>query len=375
MADDGEQRGLSKDEHAHLVPSVPERTVTMDGPVCPVPIEHHENVVIGHGSGGRMTQALIQRIFYPAFDNEALLRGDDSAVVEPPGAGKIAVTTDSHIVSPLFFPGGDIGRLAVCGTVNDLAMVGARPLWLTAGFILEEGLSLDTLGRVAESMKAAADEAGVAIIAGDTKVAERGKADGLFINTSGVGIIPPERQVGGARARPGDVVVVSGTIGDHGIAVLAARGQLRFHAEVVSDIAPLNGLVEAMFAACPGLAVLRDPTRGGLATALNEIAGQSGIGIVLDEAAIPIAPAVVSACELLGMDPLYVANEGKLVAAVPPDQAEGVLQAMKAHPLGRDARRIGEVTDEPIGRVLMRTLIGGRRIVDVLSGEMLPRIC
>jgi hydrogenase expression/formation protein HypE len=375
MADDAEERGLSKKEQPRQIPGVSEPRVTMEGPVCPVPISHHENVVIGHGSGGRMTQGLIQGIFYPAFDNEALMRGDDSAVVDIPGTGRIAVTTDSHIVSPLFFPGGDIGRLAVCGTVNDLAMVGARPLWLTAGFILEEGLSLETLRRVAESMKAAADEAGVAIIAGDTKVAERGKADGLFINTSGVGIIPFEREVGGARARPGDVVIVSGTLGDHGIAVMAARGQLRFEAEVVSDIAPLNGLAEAMFAICPEIAVLRDPTRGGLATALNEIASQSGVGIVLDEAAIPVRPAVASACELLGMDPLYVANEGKLVAVVPSGRADEILQSMKAHPLGKDARRIGEVAAEPVGRVLMRTLIGGTRIVDVLSGEMLPRIC
>jgi hydrogenase expression/formation protein HypE len=375
MAGEIEDPGLVMDEHPSDMPEASQQPVTMEGPVCPVPIGHHENVVMGHGSGGRMTESLIQSIFYPAFENQALERRDDSAVVEVPGPGKIAVTTDSHIVSPLFFPGGDIGRLAVCGTVNDLSMVGARPLWLTAGFILEEGLSLETLKRVADSMKAAAQEAGVMVIAGDTKVAERGKADGLFINTSGVGVIPPGREVGGARARPGDVVVVSGTIGDHGIAVMAARGQLRFEAQVVSDMAPLNGLVEAMFAAAPSLAVLRDPTRGGLATALNEIAAQSGVGIVLDERAIPVAPAVISACELLGMDPLYVANEGKLVAAVPPDQVDGVLQAMKAHPLGQNACRIGEVSAEPAGRVLMRTLIGGTRIVDVLSGEMLPRIC
>jgi hydrogenase expression/formation protein HypE len=375
MAGERKDHSLSNGRQERNMPRSVDRPVTMEGPACPVPIDHHENVVIGHGSGGRMTRALIQRIFYPAFDNEALMRGDDSAVMELPAQGKIAVTTDSHIVSPLFFPGGDIGRLAVCGTVNDLAMVGARPLWLTAGFILEEGLSLDVLRRVAESMKEAAAEACVAIVAGDTKVAERGKADGLFINTSGVGTVPTGRQVGGAYARPGDVVVVSGTLGDHGIAVLAARGQLRFEAEVASDMAPLNGLTEAMFAACPTLAVLRDPTRGGLATALNEIAEQSGVGIMLDEAAIPVGPAVTSACELLGMDPLYVANEGKLVAAVPPDQAEKVLQVMTAHPLGRDACRIGQVIEGPAGRVLMRTLIGGTRIVDVLSGEMLPRIC
>ena len=356
-------------------PGMTKQPVTMEGAVCPVPIDHREVVVIGHGSGGRMTQALISRIFYPAFENAPLLRGDDSAVVETPGPGRLAVTTDSHIVSPLFFPGGDIGRLAVCGTVNDLAMVGARPQWLTAGFILEEGLSLETLQRVAESMKAAAEEAGVSIIAGDTKVAERGKADGLFINTSGVGIIPSGREVGGARARPGDVVLVSGTLGDHGIAVLAARGQLQFEADVISDIAPLNGLVEAMFEAFPGLGVLRDPTRGGLATALNEIARQSEVGIHLDEPAIPIGQAVTAACELLGLDPLYVANEGKLVAMVPPEQAGAVLEAMRAHPLGKQACRIGEVIGEPRGRVLMRTSIGGTRIVDVLAGEMLPRIC
>src|SRR3990172_1098754 len=356
-------------------PGMRRQPVTMEGAVCPVPIDHREVVVIGHGSGGRMTQSLISRIFYPAFENAPVLRGDDSAVVEDHGPGRLAVTTDSHIVSPLFFPGGDIGRLAVCGTVNDLAMVGARPLWLTAGFILEEGLQLDILKRVAESMRQAAEEACVTIIAGDTKVAERGKADGLFISTSGVGIIPPGREVGGARARPGDVIIVSGAIGDHGIAVLAARGQLRFEAEVVSDTAPLNGLTEAMFAACPGLAVLRDPTRRGLATALNEIAAQSGVGILLDEAEIPVGRAVASACELLGMDPLYIANEGKLVAAIPAEQADTVLDVMKTHPLGKDACRIGEVTIEPAGRVLMRTLIGGTRIVDVLSGEMLPRIC
>jgi hydrogenase expression/formation protein HypE len=366
---------LSQDEQDRERSRIAQKPVTMEGPACAIPIDHHEYVVIGHGSGGRMTQALIRRIFYPAFENEALLRGDDSAVVDSPGPGKVAVTTDSHIVSPLFFPGGDIGRLAVCGTVNDLAMVGARPLWLTAGFILEEGLSLEILQRVAESMKAAAEEAGVSIVAGDTKVAERGKADGLFINTSGVGIIPPGRKVGGGCARPGDVIVVSGTVGDHGIAVLAARGQLLFEAEVISDMAPLNGLTEVMFDVSPKLAVLRDPTRGGLATALNEIAAQSGVGIILDEAAIPVARAVTSACELLGLDPLYIANEGKLVAAVPPDQADELIQAMKAHPLGADARRIGEVVEGPAGSVRMRTLIGGTRIVDALSGEMLPRIC
>ncbi len=347
----------------------------MQGAVCPVPLQHSAQVVLGHGSGGKMTQDLIERSFYPPFENPTLLRGNDSAVVTAPEGGRLAITTDNHIVAPLFFPGGDIGRLAICGAVNDLAMVGARPLWLTAAFILEEGLPLEVLERVVKSMRLAAEEAGVIIVAGDTKVAERGKADGLFINTSGVGWLPEEREVGGAQARPGDGVLLSGSIGDHGIAVLAARGELEFEAQVESDLAPLNGLVEAMFEVCPEIHVLRDPTRGGLATTLNEIARQSGVGIRLEEQKIPVNAAVNAACEMLGFDPLYVANEGKLIAMMPGEAVEAVLEAMRKHPYGKDACRIGEVVSEPAGRVLMQTAIGGTRIVETLSGEMLPRIC
>lgn len=347
----------------------------MQGPVCPVPLSHRDQVVLSHGSGGRQTQALIESLFYPPFENQALLRGDDSAVLDPPALGRFALTTDSHIVTPLFFPGGDIGRLAVCGTVNDLAMVGAQPRWLTAGFILEEGLPLEVLERVVHSMAQAADEAGVQIVAGDTKVAERGKVDGVYINTAGVGWIPEGRDAGGARARPGDTVLLSGPIGDHGIAVLAARGELAFETALESDIAPLNGLVEAIFAASSEIHVLRDPTRGGLATALNEIACQSEVAVEIDEGTIPVRPEVAAACEMLGFDALYVANEGKLIAIVPEAESEKVLAAMRAAPYGGEACRIGSVIPEPRGRVLMRTAIGGRRVVEVLAGEMLPRIC
>jgi hydrogenase expression/formation protein HypE len=349
--------------------------VNFQGPVCPLPHPHHDQIVIGHGSGGRMTQDLIERTFYPPFSNDALMRGDDSAVVDFPKEGRLALTTDSHIVSPLFFPGSDIGHLSVCGTVNDLAMVGAQPLWLTAGFILEEGLPMDTLERVVMSMQAAAVEAGVRIIAGDTKVAERGKADGIFINTAGVGVVPAGRDVSGNLARAGDVVLVSGTMGDHGIAVLAARGELAFETQIESDAAPLNGLIEKMFAAGSGIRVLRDPTRGGLATTLNEIAHQSEVGIVINESDVPVRAGVRAACEMLGFDPLHVANEGKLVAVVPADQEAAILAAMHAHPYGHEAVRIGEIIQQPEGRVLARTAIGGTRVVDVLAGEMLPRIC
>jgi hydrogenase expression/formation protein HypE len=353
----------------------PTATPAMEGPVCPVPLQHEEQVVLGHGSGGKLTQRLISGTFYPPFENPFLLQGDDSAVMAWPEGGRLAFSTDSHIVSPLFFPGGDIGRLAVSGTVNDLLMVGAKPLWLTAGFLLEEGLPLSVVEQVAASMRAAADEAGVLIVAGDTKVVERGKADGLFVNTSGVGLVPAGRDINGRRAQPGDAVLLSGTLGDHGIAVLAARGELDFEAQVVSDVAPLTDLVEAMYATGAELHVMRDPTRGGLATTLNEIAHQSEVGIEIDEDSIPVTPAVEAACEMLGFDPLYVANEGKLVAIAPEAGAEGLLEAMRSTPLGAGARRIGRVTSEPPRRVLMRTAIGARRVVDVLSGELLPRIC
>jgi hydrogenase expression/formation protein HypE len=276
---------------------------------------------MGHGSGGRMTQELIQEVFLPFFDNPALLEGNDFANLPAPisNARQIAVSTDSHIVFPLIFPGGDIGRLAVCGTVNDVAMSGAIPAALTAGFILEEGLSIDLLKQVVASMAAAAKEAGVVIVAGDTKVVERGKADGIFINTTGFGWVPEGLQIGGQYARPGDAVLISGTMGDHGIAVLTARGDLGFETAVVSDVAPLNSLIEAVIAEIPDVHVLRDPTRGGLATTLNEIAFQSKVNITIDEEAIPIKPAVATACEMLGFDPLYVANEGKVIIILPED--------------------------------------------------------
>jgi hydrogenase expression/formation protein HypE len=346
-----------------------------EGAACPVPLRHDDQVVLGHGSGGKLTQNSIARAFYPPFDNPFLRQADDSAVMEWPGGGRLAFSTDSHIVYPLFFPGGDIGRLAVAGTVNDLLMVGAHPLWLTAGFILEEGLALSVLERVTASMRTTAEEAGIQIVAGDTKVVPRGQGDGLFINTSGIGLVPSGRHVSGAGAKAGDAVLVSGSLGNHGIAVLAARGELDFEAQVVSDVAPLTALVEAMQATGAELHVLRDPTRGGLATSLNEIAVQSQVGIEIDEDSLPVDPAVEAACEMLGFDPLYVANEGKLVAMVPEDQAEVVLDAMKAAPYGEAARYIGRVNSEPVGRVLMRTRLGTRRIVDVLSSELLPRIC
>jgi hydrogenase expression/formation protein HypE len=352
-----------------------EDRLTMQGPVCPVPLAHDETIILGHGSGGKLTHDLVRRLFEPAFDNPALRAGDDAAALDLPAGGRLAMCTDSHIVTPLFFPGGDIGRLAVCGTVNDLAMVGARPLYLTAGFILEEGLPLETLRRVVKSMRVAAEDAGVSIVAGDTKVVERGKADGLFINTSGVGWVPEGRRVSGNQARPGDAVFVSGALGEHGMAVLAARGGLQLETDIESDVAPLNGLVEALLAACPETHVLRDPTRGGLATTLNEIAAQSGVSIVIEEGALPIGPAVEAACELLGFDPLYIANEGKLIAIVPPAEAEAALAALRAHPLGAGARCIGRVEKAPYGRVLLRTRIGGTRVLDVLAGELLPRIC
>ena len=352
----------------------------LEGPVCPVPLHHDEKIVMGHGSGGRMSHDLIARLFQIPFANPALAAGDDAGVVDAL-SGRLAISTDSHVVAPLFFPGGDIGRLAVCGTVNDLAMMGATPLYLTAGFILEEGLEVAVRARVVESMRAAAAEAGVQIVAGDTKVVQRGKADGLYINTAGVGVLPDDRAISGANAQPGDVVILSGPMGDHGIAVLAARGELGFDADVSSDVAPLNHLVAAMLAADSARAtsgrihVLRDPTRGGVATTLNEIARQSGAAVVLDERALPVRPAVAAACEMLGFDPLYVANEGKLLAVVAPEAAEAVLAAMQATAHGAAATIIGRVQAAPAGRVLMRTAIGGTRVVDMLAGEILPRIC
>jgi hydrogenase expression/formation protein HypE len=352
-----------------------EEQVVIHGLVCPRPLTHEDTIVLGHGSGGRMTLDLINKTFYPPFANPTLLRGDDAAVVDRPSEGKLAVSTDAHIVSPLFFPGGDIGRLSVAGTVNDLICMGAEPLWLTASFILEEGLPFYVLQAALDSMKATAEEAGVQIIAGDTKVAERGKADGIFISTAGVGRIPPGREVHGANARVGDVVFVSGSIGDHGMAVLAARGELGFEAQIQSDVAPLGGLAEAIFSATSGVHVIRDPTRGGLATTLNEIAKQSEVCIEIEEAQISVDPAVEAACEMLGFDPLYIANEGKLVVIVGAEDADQVEAVMREHEYGSGTKRVGRVHAAPKGRVLMKTGIGGTRVVDVLAGELLPRIC
>ena len=347
----------------------------LEGAVCPLPLQHDDQIMLGHGSGGKMSHDLIAGMFLPPFDNETLRAGNDAGVVSAPGGQRLAISTDSHVVWPLFFPGGDIGRLAVCGTVNDVAMMGARPLYLTAGFILEEGLPQRTLARVVASMQTAAAEAGIQIIAGDTKVVEKGKADSLYINTSGVGLVHHGLVIGGNQARPGDVLLLSGPIGDHGIAVLAARGELGFEAEVESDVAPLNHLVEAMLRASDQIHVLRDPTRGGVASTLNEIARQSGVAIVLHEEKIPVRPAVSAACEMLGFDPLYVANEGRLLALVGREDAEQVLAAMRATRYGEEAVVAGEVREAPRGRVLLKTTLGSLRIVDMLAGEMLPRIC
>lgn len=331
---------------------------------------------MGHGAGGRAAMQLIEELFLAAFDNDYLRQGDDGAAFAIPQGERMVMAVDGHVVSPLFFPGGDVGCLSVHGTINDVAMSGARPLYLAASFILEEGFPLADLKRIVESMAAAAREAGVPVITGDTKVVEQGKGDGVFISTTGVGVVPVGVDVSGRNARPGDVLLLSGTIGEHGVAVLSQRESLEFETTIRSDTAALHTLVAAMLQAAPGgVRVLRDPTRGGLATTLNEIARQSGVGMLLQEDAIPVLPQVDAACELLGLDPLYIANEGKLVAACAPEAAEVVLAAMRAHPLGAQAARIGSVVEDPHRFVQMDTRFGGRRVVDWLSGEQLPRIC
>ncbi len=338
----------------------------------------HGRIDMNHGAGGRIAAQLVDELFVPAFDNEFLRQGNDGACLPAPPAGhRLVMATDAHVITPLFFPGGDIGSLAVHGTVNDVAMLGATPLFLSASFILEEGFALADLKRVVMSMAAASREAGVPIVTGDTKVVEQGKGDGVFISTTGVGVLPAVRDIGGANARPGDAVLVSGSIGEHGVAVLSQRESLQFETAIESDSAALHTLVTALLAAVPegAVHVLRDPTRGGLATTLNEIAAQSGVGMTLQEAAIPVLPQVAAACDLLGLDPLYIANEGKLVAVVTADAADVALAALQAHPLGRRAARIGVVTDDPHRFVQMATAFGGRRVVDWLSGEPLPRIC
>jgi hydrogenase expression/formation protein HypE len=331
---------------------------------------------MAHGAGGKMMNDLIREVFATPLDNAYLRQMADSAVVPASERNpRFAMSTDSFTVRPLIFPGGDIGSLAVHGTVNDVAMSGARPLWLTAGFILEEGLPMETLEQVVRSMATAAEEAGVQVVAGDTKVVERGHGDGVYINTAGVGVVPEGRNIGPDRARPGDVVLISGTLGDHGIAVLSKREGLTFETDLVSDSAALNGLIEALLAAAPNVHCLRDPTRGGLAAALNELAGTSDVGIEIDESAVPVRTAVAAACEMMGFDPLTVANEGKVLVFVPPEEAEAALDALQTHPLGADAARVGVVTADHPGMVLARTGIGGRRVLDMPLGELLPRIC
>lgn len=331
---------------------------------------------MSHGAGGRAGAQLVEELFLRHLDNPFLRQGDDGAVLPAPTfAGRLVLSTDCHVVSPLFFPGGDIGCLAVHGTINDVAMMGAKPLALTAGFVIEEGFALADLDRIVASMAAAARAAGVPVVAGDTKVVERGKGDGVFITTTGFGVVPAGVELSGARAKPGDAILLSGSIGDHGMAIMSQRENLAFEAPIVSDTAALHELVAAMLATRAELRCLRDPTRGGLATSLNEIARQSGVGMLLDEPAIPLQPAVAAACEFLGLDPLYVANEGKLVAIVAAGDADRVLAAMRAHPLGAAAVRIGVVQADPSHFVQMTTCLGGRRNVDWLTGEQLPRIC
>lgn len=337
------------------------------------------HINLAHGSGGKAMRDLIEDVFVGAFDNPMLAAMEDQAVFPLADlaryGNRLAFTTDTFVVDPLFFPGGDIGTLAVAGTVNDLAMSGATPLFLSCGMVLEEGLSADTLRRVVASMKRTAELAGVSIVTGDTKVVERGAADKLFINTAGVGVVPEGINISARNARVGDVVIINGHLGDHGTAILIARNQLGVECDVASDCQPLGGLVAAMIAACPDIHCLRDATRGGVATVLNEFAESSDIAIRIHESALPIREEVKGACEILGLDPLYLANEGKLVAIVPGDRADQVLSAMHAHPAGRHAAVIGEITETPAGVVVLHTLFGGQRIVDMLVGEQLPRIC
>jgi hydrogenase expression/formation protein HypE len=347
---------------------------------CPLPVSTYDRITLGHGSGGLLSGQLLDRLFLPGYGNSVLSALEDQAIVELPGhdgarARRIAVTTDSFVVRPLFFPGGDIGKLAVNGTVNDLAVGGATPLYLTAAFILEEGLAIADLGLIVASMRQACAEAEVALVAGDTKVVDRGKGDGVFITTTGVGIVPAGRSLSISAAVPGDRIIVSGTIGDHGIAIMSVREGIEFDTVLDSDTAPLNGLVRAMLEACPAIRAMRDPTRGGVASTLNELAAASRVGVTVTESALPIRGEVRAACEMLGLDPLYVANEGKLIAVVPPDESEHLVDVMRTHPLGRNAAIIGTVVSEHPGMVTLRSLVGGERLVGLLSGEQLPRIC
>jgi hydrogenase expression/formation protein HypE len=348
---------------------------------CPLPKTQFDHILLGHGSGGRLTSELIQRVFVPGFGNEVLAALEDQATVRLDGTDngvkgpRIAFTTDSFVVRPLFFPGGDIGKLAVHGTVNDLAVGGAVPQYLSAAFILEEGLALEDLKRIVESMRQACADAGVAIVTGDTKVVDRGKGDQVFITTTGIGLVPQGRDLSIRNAKPGDRILVSGTIGNHGVAIMSVREGIEFETVLESDSASLAGLTEAMLAACPTIRCMRDPTRGGLSSALNELAAASKVGVKLTESAIPVRQEVHAACEMLGLDPLYVANEGKLMAVVPAADSDMLLEAMQRHPLGRNAAVIGEVVSDHLGLVLLRSMVGGERVVTLLAGEQLPRIC
>ena len=348
--------------------------VDFSGLSCPIPITDYPRVLLAHGGGGKLSQDLVRKMFLPEFGNELLNPLHDGAIF-PVETGRLAFSTDSYVINPIFFPGGDIGKLAVNGTVNDLAMCGAKPLYLSVALIIEEGLPMEDLWRVVRSMQQAAQEARVTIVTGDTKVVEKGKGDKLFITTSGVGVVEPGVTIGPKEARVGDKIILSGFIAEHGIAIMSVREGLEFESTMESDSAPLNGLVEKMLQAGRNIHVLRDPTRGGVAGVLNEIAQASEVGITISEDRIPLSEGVRGACEILGLDPLYVANEGKLLAFVPPAEAEAVLQAMRSHPYGRDAVIIGEVVAKHPGTVVMKSTVGGSRVVDMLSGEQLPRIC
>ena len=351
-----------------------EDSANLPGGSCPLPLAHHQHIVLGHGSGGKLSAELLERVFLPAFRNPFLDKLDDQAVIRINGS-RLAFTTDSFVVTPIFFPGGDIGRLAINGTVNDVAMSGARPLYLAVAFILEEGLSTDELRRIVQSMSEAARDAGVQLVTGDTKVVNKGKGDKIFIATTGIGVIEQPVNISADRAQAGDQIILSGYIGDHGMAILSQRENLEFEGVIESDCAALHTLVSDMLDVDLDIRCLRDPTRGGVATVLNEIAGRSRVGMLLRETELPVRDTVRGACELLGLDPLYVANEGKLVAIVAPSCANAIVERMQQNPLGRNARIIGEVVADHPGMVLMETQIGGTRVVDTLFGEQLPRIC
>jgi len=346
---------------------------------CPLPVglNQYDRILLGHGSGGQLSANLIQKLFIPGFGNDTLAALEDQATLRlhRQASQRIAFTTDSFVVRPIFFPGGDIGRLAVHGTVNDLAVGGATPLFLSAAFILEEGLPLADLKRIVASMREACTQANVTLVTGDTKVVDRGKGDQIFITTSGIGIVPDGVSLSIRNAKPGDQILVSGTIGDHGIAIMSVREGIEFETVLESDSAPLTSLVQVMLQVCPNIRCMRDPTRGGVSSTLNELAEASKVGVRLKESSIPTKPEVKAACEMLGLDPLYVANEGKLIAVVPPDDAPRVLAAMKTHPLGRNAAVIGQVVDDHPGMVVMDSLVGGERVVTMIAGEQLPRIC